>query len=440
MITKKAAFVAKGIWYFMFFRYSKYLFTTNTLAAYQQRQLKRYRKKTLSRSPYFKSRVAGPFHRWPLMNQSLMMEHFSEINTAGVNREKAMEYAIRSEAERDFKGNPGGITVGLSSGTSGNRGMFLANEEDRLLWVAAVLAKMLPPVILKKRKIALFLRANSGLYESVNGLFLKFKFFDLIKNLDDLCLDLQDYQASIIVAPASMLRFLAKKHSDGQIQLNPEKIISCAEVLDPLDQKYISDAFGLVVHQIYQCTEGFLGASCEYGTIHLNEDIVLIEKEFCDHETRKFSPVITDLYRQAQPMIRYQLNDILTLKESPCPCGQVATALEQIEGRSDDIFMFRSEHKDDLVPVFPDFIRRAVILSSPDILGYKVIQESPDLIRVSLDLTVGEENNRPVVESLVNDSLIGLLDRNQCLSPTIVFETIGSAPGIKKLKRVERLF
>ena len=35
-----------------------------------------------------------------------------------------------------------------------------------------------------------------------------------------------------------------------------------AEVLEPDDERRIAAVFGVPVQQVYQCTEGFLGASC----------------------------------------------------------------------------------------------------------------------------------------------------------------------------------
>ena len=34
-----------------------------------------------------------------------------------------------------------------------------------------------------------------------------------------------------------------------------------------------------IIHQVYQCTEGFLGYTCEYGSMHFNEDIQLDKSE-----------------------------------------------------------------------------------------------------------------------------------------------------------------
>ena len=39
------------------------------------------------------------------------------------------------------------ISVGLSSGTSGHRGMFITTPEEQGTWAGTILAKMLPKMI-----------------------------------------------------------------------------------------------------------------------------------------------------------------------------------------------------------------------------------------------------------------------------------------------------
>ena len=55
-----------------------------------------------------------------------------------------------------------------------------------------------------------------------------------------------------------MLRLLAAAKNNGKLNINPIKIISVAEVLDPIDEVYIRKSFNQIIHQFYQCTEGFL--------------------------------------------------------------------------------------------------------------------------------------------------------------------------------------
>jgi phenylacetate-coenzyme A ligase PaaK-like adenylate-forming protein len=58
-----------------------------------------------------------------------------KLNRPGITLEQATEVALRAERERDFRPElPGGVTAGLSSGTSGRRHVFLAGRGDRCRW------------------------------------------------------------------------------------------------------------------------------------------------------------------------------------------------------------------------------------------------------------------------------------------------------------------
>ncbi|MFW2308254.1 adenylate synthase, partial [Aliarcobacter butzleri] len=78
------------------------------------------------------------------------------------------------------------------------------------------------------------------------------------------------------------------------------------------------------------------------GNLHLNEDIVYIEKDWIDEKSGRFSPIITDFNRKSQPIIRYKLDDILILEKQSCPCGCVFTRIKKIEGRCDDILKMKT--------------------------------------------------------------------------------------------------
>lgn len=299
------------------------------------------------------------------------MANFDAINTVNIKLEEALAVAIKSEENRDFSPTIKGITVGLSSGTSGNRGVFLASEKERAYWVALVLDRVLE-FSFKKRSIAFFLRANSNLYNSVKSKLLAFHFFDLLDSLDVHIERLNTLQPDILVAQPSMLLELANEIEANRLAIKPKKVISVAEVLTPEDKTYLSNVFKQTIHQVYQCTEGFFASSCEHGTLHFNEDFLIIEKKYVDEEQSRFHPIITDLKRRSQPIIRYELNDIIQEKTN-CPCGSKLMAIEAIEGRSDDILIFRNTENQE-VKIFPDFFRRAIILADNAINDYALIQ------------------------------------------------------------------
>ncbi len=423
-------------------KYFRHFNSREQLLKWQNQQVQNFLNKILPRSPFYQQYYQGleiqDWQNFPIIDKAKMMENFDQLNTVKISASEAFEIALKAEQTRDFSSNLRGYTVGLSTGTSGNRGLFLVSPQEEWIWAGTILAKLLPNFILFPEKIAFFLRANSRLYETVKSRRLQFNFFDLLEPITNHIQRLNQYQPTILVAPASLLRLLAESQAQGTLKISPKKIVSVAEVLDPLDADYISGVFNQIIHQVYQCTEGFLGYTCDYGTLHLNEDSVVIQKEYLDEDKFRFMPIITDFRRTTQPIIRYKLNDILVERKTPCQCGSVLMAIEQIEGRQDDIFYLphQSSHGE-WVTIFPDFIRRAIVMVSADIEDYQVMQLSLNRIEVALKVRNGEKD---MIQEGVIKSLKSLFERLHCHIPEIVFlDQFPSIPTGQKRRRVWQL-
>ncbi len=421
-------FKIRILFFYLLTRYGRKFRDRAALERFQERRIQWHLDWVRRHSKFYRDWTGG------VIDKKVMMEHFNNLNTVGVDRDHAFELAFRAETSRDFTATLNGVTVGLSSGTSGNRGLFLVSDSERARHAGTILAKILPGSIFGRYRVAFFMRANSNLYTASAGSRIRFEFYDLLAPLEDHLMRLEAQQPELLFAPPSMLIRLAEARSNGRITVRPVRIFSIAETLDPLDERKISAAFGMKVHQIYQCTEGFLAASCPEGTLHLNEDCVRIDPEWLDSSRTKFMPIITDFTRTSQPVIRYRLNDILTLRTSPCPCGSVMTAIESIEGRSDDVIQFRGPSGP--VAVFPDFIRRAVITADPSIEEYLVTQSCEGEVDIHIKSPDADFQR---VLTRVKEEVRLLAIRVGALQPTVRFHAgIPSFSG-KKLRRVLRL-
>lgn len=412
------------------------------LEAWQRRKLRRFLARLCEESPFYRHYAGRELEAFPIVDKAVVMREFDRLNTRGLRRDESFELALRAERTRDFSPTIRGVTVGLSSGTSGNRGLFLADAEDQSRWAGTILAKCLPGSILGTHRIALFLRASSNLYEQVGSRKIRFSFFDLLEPIDSLLAKLEAFGPTLLVAPPSMLRMIAQALASGGLSATTRegirKVISIAEVLDPLDERRISEAFAKPVHQIYQCTEGFLAATCSKGSLHLNEDLVHVEKEWLDQDAGKFVPILTDFVRRTQPIVRYRLNDILTEDRRPCPCGSPFTRLSQIEGRCDDLFYLNRADGQGTRAVFPDFIRRAVLEASEGIEHYVVGQAALD--RLEIELTLGHPALAEQIEASVRQSIARICSDLGCEAPKVEFIEPRPREAGRKLKRIERRF
>ena len=370
--------IFKIILTFIKVRYFSKWTSRDKLLEYQKKQVEKHLKFLKENSPYFKThQITDDF----TMNKAFMMENFDELNTLGVKKDEAMEIALNSEKTRNFSQKYKDISVGLSSGTSGHRGMFITTPEEQGTWAGTILAKMLPKNDIFGHKIAFFLRADNDLYKTINSFLISLEYFDTFKDIDEHVERLNKYLPTMIVAPPSLLLVLAKKIEEGKLKVSPKRLISVAEILEKADEEYIKKQFNLkIIHQIYQATEGFLACTCEYGHLHLNEDLIKFEKQYIDE--KRFYPIITDFRRTSQPFVNYYLNDILVETTEPCECGSVLQRIEKIEGRSDDIFKFINKFGKEIV-IFPDFIRRTILFVE-NIREYQVFQINNSLLEVAI--------------------------------------------------------
>ncbi len=368
---------------------------------------------------------------YPIINKAIFMANFDKINRLGITENEALAVALQAENSRDFSPvlhtDSGDITVGLSSGTTGSRGVFLVSAKESAMWAGYILRRMLPKPYLKRHKIAFFLRANSNLYSSVKSLLIQFKFYDLFESLDAHIPALNAQNPSILIAPATVLQQLALR---SDVTVTPVKIISVAEVLEPQVQILLEQRFGVVIHQIYQCTEGFLAHTCAHGHLHLNEDMLYIEKDWIDKASGRFCPIVTDFHRETQPVIRYRLDDVLVWDGTPCPCGSAFGRIKAIEGRYDDMLMANGLDGTTRM-LYADFIRRALIMNDV-IQEYRVTQQGRNLhIQLIPD--------NPISRRIAADALDKLWRDWQVVPFDYIFEAYQDLPLHQKRRRITRI-
>lgn len=411
------------------------------LERYQDQRAQRLVAYVAGHSPFYRSHWAGQnladWRALPTVDKQTMMDNFSTFTTQGISKESALQVALQAEQSRDFRPLLNGFAVGLSSGTSGHRGLFIASSQEQAAWAATVLARTLHDLRLRRLRVAFFLRSNNNLYEQVGKGLIQFRYFDLMLPLAEAVDRLNALQPHILIGPPSLLSFLADERRAGRLRIQPERLISVAEVLELQDQEHLQTIFDVPVHQIYQCTEGFLAASCLKGTLHIQEDIVALQFEpLPGGSENRVTPIVTDLWRRTQPIIRYRLNDILQLDPAPCPCGSPFRAIRTIEGRNDDVCYFTSSTGQPR-PFFPDTIRRMILLASPCIADYQAIQLVYGQLDIYLSVIPGA--SFATVEQSVQASVATTLAQYACLPAKLqIVEGLPVLPAGKKRRRVQK--
>lgn len=174
---------------------------------------------------------------------------------------------------------------------------------------------------------------------------------------------------------------------------------------------------------------------CSQGALHV---------ELIDPDTLQSLPVTdgttgelvyTALRRQATPLVRYRMGDIVTVSSSHCSCGRTGYKIKA-HGRADDMLIVRG------VNVFPAAIKDVVMRFVPDTTGFLKIDVDFDGHSTYEALKVRVE--RSTSSARAADELALLLEgilRDQLTvrtAITIVPEGSIDRPGAAKEKLLER--
>ncbi len=303
----------------------------------ERRQARLWRAMTpvIARTPAVSGLAGRPLAGFPILSPDALREGFDAWNTLGLTRPATEVAALAAETGGSGEVRPG-IFAGLSTGSSGRRGLFVTSAAERGGWIGQILARLLPvDALFRPTRIALCLRADNQLYGDIGaaGPF-RFLFVGLDIPAPERFERLRAFAPDVLIAPPQVLADLARR-TDRPWPLR--RLFYGAEPMGEAERGWIAERLGVRPDPIYQATEGFLGAACRHGTLHLNEDVLIIEREPVPG-TRRFLPIVTDLRRTTQPMIRVRLPDLLEPLAAPCPCGSPLTAVQPVEGRLEDLW------------------------------------------------------------------------------------------------------
>ena len=81
--------------------------------------------------------------------------------------------------------------------------------------------------------------------------------------------------------------------------------------------------------------------------MHIADDLVILEPADADGNVAPYGQpadrlLLTNLYNLAQPLIRYDLVDALTISDEPCPCGCAHRRITAVNGRIDGAFEYEN--------------------------------------------------------------------------------------------------
>ncbi|GKH51296.1 MAG: phenylacetate--CoA ligase [Oscillospiraceae bacterium] len=177
---------------------------------------------------------------------------------------------------------------------------------------------------------------------------------------------MQDLGVTVLIATPSYALYLSEVAAQKGIIGNLKLRIGFfgAEGCTPEMRQKIEENFGIIATDNYgmsELTGPGVSGECEYRCgLHIWEDHFI--PEIIDPETGEVLPagstgelVVTPLFKEALPLLRYRTGDITRLDYSPCACGRTHVRMEKVQGRSDDMMIIKG------VNVFPSQIESVLL-------------------------------------------------------------------------------
>ena len=411
----------------IFYILAKYRFrfwSVKDIKKYQEKRAKEIARYAVEHSKFFKEHYnkynINKFSSLPIVNKKIMMDNLTEYNTLGLNKDDLIHFALNIEKTRDFSTRFDGINIAMSSGTSGNKGIVITTKKEEN-YIKAMYASRLVLPIGEKLNCAFILRVNTPAF-NYNQSGNKLTYINQLQPIKKITEQLEKLNPNVVSASPSMLKILAAELLERRLKISPKLLYSYAEVLYPEFKEYLENIFKCKIYEVYQGSEGCYAMTCRRGNLHINEDMIFFELlDSRGLPTKDDEPcyklLVTDLHKKSQPIIRYELNDIIAISKKKCSCGSNFRVIKQIQGRADDMFWgLRTDTKEPQF-IFQDYISRTIISISEDIEEYQATQDNYTEILLRIQLKKG--SNKEKIKEELTQRLKKVFSKHHCIEPEI---------------------
>jgi phenylacetate-CoA ligase len=201
--------------------------------------------------------------------------------------------------------------------------------------------------------------------------------------LEELVRQLNDWQPEALAVYPSVLRQLAAEQSAGRLNIRLAHIATSAEVLTADVRAAVDRAWRIPVRDTYGATEyAPIASECQHGRKHLFENGAVIE--IVDEQGRAVPPggqgerlLLTVFGRLTQPLIRYEISDLVRISAETCLCGRPYRVIESVDGRREDVLSFPRRGGGTPVVAHPNLFHDA--LERTAVAAWQVVQDERGL-------------------------------------------------------------
>lgn len=332
--------------------------TPQKLKQFQKQKLDALVRYAVKNSPFYRDFYAHldlnkpiDLTQLPILKKETMMENYDRFVTDSRLRLADLEQHISQLSYDASYLNE--YRVLSTGGSSGVTGFFAFNRKE---WTIVMTSNFrlshymkLRPHFFRPIRISVvgaphLRHGTARIPESMNRSLIKIQRLNAAEPVGKLVQSLNHYQPETLFTYPSVGAELAIEQREGHLDIRPRFILISGEICTDEMKREMKTAWGITPFESYGCTEVmFYSITCpENDKTHVFEDLAILE--VVDENNRPVPNgvlghkiLVTNLYYYTQPLIRYEISDILKVSETPCSCGRPFRVIEHIEGRNDDI-------------------------------------------------------------------------------------------------------
>jgi phenylacetate-CoA ligase len=314
------------------------------------------------RSPFHAGRLAGldpdtfeldDLACLPVMTKAEMMDAFDDVVTDRRLTLAAVEQAIAATATEPVP-IAGDYVVLTTGGSTGRRGCFAFDPAAFATFGATLMRGAMaraaaatggPPTGVRIAMVAAAspIHATGAAPCVLAGSPMEFVPVPVTLPLDEIVDQLNDIDAPLLYGYPSVLAQLAAERRAGRLRITPVAVTATSETLRPDLRDAINAGFGVPLTNVYGSSEGLAGASApDDPWLVFADDTCIVE--LVDEDDRPVPPgtpsssiLVTNLYNQAQPLIRYRIEDRCVASTATAGDGHLRA---DVEGRAADVLHF----------------------------------------------------------------------------------------------------
>ena len=320
----------------------------------------------------------------PTMTKADLMENWDSIVTVpGATLADAQRFIDAVDVDRYYLGTHHLVSSG---GSSGRTAIVLYDWDAFAEHIAGFTRAYLPAMVhltgsMRPRVVAVGASSAQHISVALSQTFSNpsnpIRFVPITSGYDQLAIRLEALDPEVIQSFPSALSVLVNQAERGKLRIAPKLILSSSEPLNAELRARIERVWPAMILDFWSCSEASGSFPCLHSPgFHISEDLNIVE-EIRRDDGRSDGILVTNLYNKALPLIRYKIDDLVSVSIDQCPCGVCFQKIDSVDGRVDKVFEYGGG-----IFVHPVMFE-TILAALPQVINYQV-HKQPTGLRVVL--------------------------------------------------------